>query len=174
MPKMREPEFLMSLQGQRLLNGIAPLLAESGIGAMQMARLSEIQGISNVRNVELNLKQRSNLMLNFVQQNAKTDTICESIEHSENGTRIKNALFVRKHFRHTGGRRHKLVVKNVQLLSENIEPEVYDLHIDQYHEYFANGILVHNCSDSSDYFLTTIFASYMNKYSKQQGMRRVN
>ena len=34
---------------------------------------------------------------------------------------------------------------------------VYDLEIEDVHEYFANGILVHNCSDSDEYFLCNAF-----------------
>jgi len=51
---------------------------------------------------------------------------------------------------------------------------VYDLHVEGPHEYFANGILVHNCSDAADYMITAVFSEYMNKYSKQRGMRRAN
>ena len=31
---------------------------------------------------------------------------------------------------------------------------VYDLHVENVHEYFANGLLVHNCIDSIGYSLT--------------------
>ena len=31
--------------------------------------------------------------------------------------------------------------------------EVYDLTIDGEHEYFANGVLVHNCIDASRYYV---------------------
>jgi hypothetical protein len=31
------------------------------------------------------------------------------------------------------------------------QEQVYDLTIENNHEYFANGILVHNCSDATRY-----------------------
>jgi intein/homing endonuclease len=32
-----------------------------------------------------------------------------------------------------------------------IEPEVYDLTVEEQHEFFANGVLVHNCIDALRY-----------------------
>ena len=37
---------------------------------------------------------------------------------------------------------------------EKGEQVVYDLMVDECHEYFANGILVHNCIDASRYNIT--------------------
>jgi hypothetical protein len=44
----------------------------------------------------------------------------------------------------------------VQIAVETQDQEqVYDLMIDDCHEYFANGILVHNCIDSIRYYFQT-------------------
>ncbi|GAG81673.1 unnamed protein product [marine sediment metagenome] len=72
----------------------------------------------------------------------------------------ESAPSVRKRLWFTNGRKLRLAVESVELLSESIEPEVYDLHIDHNHEYFADGVLVHNCSDSFDYFITEAFATH--------------
>lgn len=56
------------------------------------------------------------------------------------------------------------------IVQENVEDElqpvysetkkrVYDIMVEDEHEYFANGILVHNCSDSNDYMICSAFAS---------------
>ena len=40
------------------------------------------------------------------------------------------------------------------------EESVYDLMVNEEHEYFANGILVHNCLDAALYALTSMFNNY--------------
>lgn len=49
----------------------------------------------------------------------------------------------------------KLVVVPVQtiLCGNGVEPRVYDLSVEGQHEFFANGILVHNCIDALRYAL---------------------
>jgi hypothetical protein len=44
--------------------------------------------------------------------------------------------------------------------------EVYDLEVEDCHEYFANGFLVHNCSDGIDYLICEAFKR---EYEKYQG-----
>jgi intein/homing endonuclease len=41
---------------------------------------------------------------------------------------------------------------------EKNKSEVYDLMIEECHEYFANGILVHNCIDPTRYFFAEMLA----------------
>lgn len=43
---------------------------------------------------------------------------------------------------------------------------VYDLQVEDCHEYFANGILVHNCSDANDYLICMAFAGEFARYQK--------
>lgn len=56
---------------------------------------------------------------------------------------------------------------NVKLSSITIgkpqEKRVYDIQVDCEHEYFANGILVHNCSDALEYLLTEKLEEYYQK-----------
>lgn len=43
---------------------------------------------------------------------------------------------------------------------------VYDIQVEDYHEYFANNILVHNCSDTFDYLVCMAFANDYLTYQK--------
>lgn len=45
------------------------------------------------------------------------------------------------------------------------EKYVYDLTIEGEHEFFANGILVHNCGDGMDYMICEAFKNSFKKYS---------
>ena len=58
-------------------------------------------------------------------------------------------LYVKKNTLKTDIQQAKLVAVNV---AEPYEAEVYDLMVEDCHEYFANGILVHNCIDGIRYF----------------------
>ena len=52
------------------------------------------------------------------------------------------------------------VLENIIIQSEEIA-DVYDMHIDYCHEYFANGILVHNCIDAIRYvILSEVLGGY--------------
>lgn len=48
------------------------------------------------------------------------------------------------------------VIKTVKLKPLEQEEKVYDLTIEEEHEYFANGILVHNCMDGMRYAATRL------------------
>jgi hypothetical protein len=56
--------------------------------------------------------------------------------------------------------------QDTQMLKEvsNYE-KVYDLQIENNHEYFANNILVHNCSDLTEYLICYAF---QNEYANYQ------
>lgn len=54
-----------------------------------------------------------------------------------------------------------VVLQDIEIRSEE-EREVFDLQVNDVHEYFANGILVHNCLDALRYGLWT-------KYGKNAG-----
>jgi hypothetical protein len=47
--------------------------------------------------------------------------------------------------------------------SESLK-NVYDIQVEGEHEYFANNLLVHNCSDTKRYFLTVAFEKEYNNY----------
>ena len=43
-------------------------------------------------------------------------------------------------------------IKKIEIISENIA-SVYDLEVEDMHEFFANGVLVHNCIDTARYYV---------------------
>lgn len=43
-------------------------------------------------------------------------------------------------------------IKKIEIISENIA-SVYDLEVEDMHEFFANGVLVHNCIDAARYYV---------------------
>ncbi|MDU1011463.1 MULTISPECIES: hypothetical protein [Parabacteroides] len=44
--------------------------------------------------------------------------------------------------------------------------KVYDITVEDRHEFFANGILVHNCTDVLDYILCTFLSKSWLKYQR--------
>lgn len=55
---------------------------------------------------------------------------------------------------------NKCFVRAIALENLNRIENVYDLEVEEDHEYFANGILVHNCIDAFRYILN--LAGYSN------------
>jgi phage terminase large subunit len=47
--------------------------------------------------------------------------------------------------------------------------QVYDITVEDEHEFFANGVLVHNCSDALDYVLTTVFSVAYDRFQRGPG-----
>ena len=83
-------------------------------------------------------------MLNFVQTN-----VSQHIEGvSELMTLKRNVLFAKENLLLTNIQEQNVVAINVEELKE---VKVYDLMIENNHEYFANGVLVHNCIDALRY-----------------------
>lgn len=59
--------------------------------------------------------------------------------------------------------------KTTQLAQEFVEgnyEQVYDIEVEGEHEYFANNILVHNCSDSMDYMLCYAFSKEYEEFQR--------
>ena len=83
-------------------------------------------------------------MLNFVQTN-----VSQHIEEIQELTILKkNAVFVKENLSLISIQKQNVVAINVEQLQESL---VYDLTVENNHEYFANGILVHNCMDALRY-----------------------
>jgi hypothetical protein len=56
----------------------------------------------------------------------------------------------------------KVNIMQKNVVQENAQ-QVYDLTVDSCHEYFANGVLLHNC-DLTRYIITTVFSSQYAKF----------
>ena len=55
---------------------------------------------------------------------------------------------------------------SVRKSNERIIDKVYDITVEDRHEFFANGILVHNCTDVLDYILCTFLSKSWLKYQR--------
>lgn len=136
-------------------------------------------GISNTLKKLLNMRKRNprlNLCVQSVEKNTLSQ-VCEGICQdsalklvTQNTdvtvgltTRTEPALFVEKRSMSTASaNRKRVAVRNVtqrqhlpvvllRTQNEKKKHDVYNLTVDEVHEYFANGILVHNCADSFCY-----------------------
>jgi len=54
-----------------------------------------------------------------------------------------------------------VVANVVSVLDSGIQPEVWDLTVEGEHEFFANGILVHNCIDATRYAIAPLIKKRM-------------
>ena len=54
-------------------------------------------------------------------------------------------------------------LEGIQLISVS-EQVVYDLEVTEQHEYFANGVLVHNCMDATRYVILSEVLGRNKKY----------
>jgi len=100
---------------------------------------------------------------NAVQQSAK-ESIAQGITGKKKAINKKEfALLVEKSLAHTSLETQKTAQGNAVQLAWQKQRRVYDLQVEGTHEYFANGILVHNCSDAAEYFLTNAFKQWFVK-----------
>lgn len=116
--------------------GTKNMHADRGSGESEM-------WISPVRSVasKLNPTCAELQMSAFAHVNALVDTTSERSAI----TKIERALFVAQHFLSRRARNKRLVPVDVVQSSEAGAAPVYDLTIEGEHEFFANGVLVHNC-----------------------------
>lgn len=152
-------KFSMRRQGLWRQNGINQTRVGLGIGNTQKGLLRQIQGKSFALNVEVSeLANTQNLV--FAPFAAKTGIICEMTGRRGHTTKQGFAANVEKGLPFTNGAKQETAPELAGLR----KGQVYDLEVEGEHEYFANGFLVHNCSDSLDYFLTTIAANDFERF----------
>jgi hypothetical protein len=130
---------------QQHQNGTNHLRVLNGIGNTQVNATLEIKPME--RQIALFVQQfllKTLIQLNFVQTN-----VGQRIEEIEALITLKkNVLFVNQNLSKANTIEQNVVAINVEELKQE---QVYDLTIENNHEYFANGILVHNCSDATRY-----------------------
>jgi hypothetical protein len=153
---------------EKLLNGTKALLAKNGIKNMLKTwDLGKILiGASSIvfSAVEVLLKQDliKNFAVKIVRQNIDDYPVLTM--------KVGSVVFVKQNSNVTGIASRPIVVKNVHTSKEQ-DREVYDLTIEQCPEFYANGVLVHNCSDTKRYFLCEYFK---NEYRRYIDRRSVN
>lgn len=137
------------------VNGIVPKQGTNGIANTESAQQQfkkRNQGLSaSVKCVEKNSKLSSSLENEVI---SVPGNVIQSTDVMKASTMLqKSARYVAKNIALTGGEEAKLVVESV-VLNQQEEQEladVYNLTVDEVHEYFANGFLVHNCIDDVGY-----------------------
>jgi hypothetical protein len=142
---------------QHQKHGIDQKREESGTANNLQKLFMEKNRREYVLNVRKNLKQTLKKFQNIAPLNAKTELPQENSELKKDILKKESAKDVGKHFQLVDGVRINSVLANVQEVSSS-NRNVYDITVDEEHEFFANGILVHNC----EYFMVEIFKNYYN------------
>lgn len=154
--KERVQKCYSNTLNRRPLNGMDQKQEENGISNTLKTYLCLTKEC--VKNVAKNTKGFLQIkLLSFIAVlNVKTGTICEKIENLVNGMKKEYALIVGLNLKHINSGKTNIAIGRVQ----DIQEKVFDIEVEDCHEYFANNILVHNCSDAFDYECVTIFRSY--------------
>ena len=122
----------------------------------------------NVSTVKKNIKQNLNTVTkNFVQ------TIVNLLqeENLELMTLLENVRSVESNLKEINTCVPSIAVSCVHQNLDEID-YVYNLTVDQEHEYFADGYLVHNCMDSLRYVVyTQFFTKNSNKMTEEDAKR---
>lgn len=139
---------------QKLLkNGIIQQKEENGIDYKGLKSLEIEQKKNTLASVvEVNSAQKHSVFQNSVQIDAKA-----------NGEEIRDLIMKKEHAStvvrpslQTNIAKNDFVVefvaKNISTLKEYEQP-TYDIEVEDMHEFFANGILVHNCIDATRYVI---------------------
>ncbi len=150
-----------------LLNGINQKKEESGIKNMQNVAISEktLREILNVKIVE-NLTSQENLRTqNFVRITVNRNgeeiiTLMMSLELVSIVLRNLSAINIVDQFFVP----EPVVVEKIG----RTRKRVYDLSVQECHEYFAQGILVHNCVDALRYAIMSHKISIYNPFEHQK------
>ena len=122
--------------------------------------------------VKRDLKTTLNLQKNFTQKELKPQRNGTNQKKVENGivnkvktdgltenTELLNVKYATKNLKQDIQESQNIVIQTAKLLhleeGESYQAETYDLMVEDCHEYFANGVLVHNCIDALRYFIFT-------------------
>lgn len=149
-------------QGYMQMNGIVQKKAENGIGNMGLKWLKRFNPLNLFANAVGNHLCTSQVaQINFAPINAN-----QNIGYSQALTmKQEYANIAEKNLLSTSITKKDIVVGDVQSLTIQLQKvqeieilkvdsaNVFDLQVKDIHEYFANGILVHNCVDASRYYL---------------------
>lgn len=134
------------MQEKRNVNhGIKAKQVCNGTRNTQKIQISDFSAMEskNVNYAVMNLKSKQNT-LNFVQENA----FLSIGENRELITKKEPANFAQKNTRQTNIVGRKIVAL---VVLKRKDDRVYDLTVEDEHEYFANGLLVHNCMNAFEY-----------------------
>lgn len=166
--KMRMKKYLHNVERTWLkqvnmpLGGMAQKKVGNGIASTLKNNLqTQSQRNSSVNGVERRFLQCRMELTNSVQTSARLHTDITQ----ELTTKCGNANGAVENLLQTNTVEHGTVakvaaesilqaseIKKIEIISENIA-SVYDLEVEDMHEFFANGVLVHNCIDAARYYV---------------------
>lgn len=166
--KMRMKKYLHNVERTWLkqvnmpLGGMAQKKVGNGIASTLKNNLqTQSQRNSSVNGVERRFLQCRMELTNSVQTSARLHTDITQ----ELTTKCGNANGAVENLLQTNTVEHGTVakvaaesilqaseIKKIEIISDNIA-SVYDLEVEDMHEFFANGILVHNCIDAARYYV---------------------
>lgn len=166
--KMRMKKYLHNVERTWLkqvnmpLGGMAQKKVGNGIASTLKNNLqTQSQRNSSVNGVERRFLQCRMELTNSVQISARLHTDITQ----ELTTKCGNANGAVENLLQTNTVEHGTVakvaaesilqaseIKKIEIISENIA-SVYDLEVEDMHEFFANGVLVHNCIDAARYYV---------------------
>lgn len=129
-------------------SGIGQRREESGIGCMQWEKENDLH------NAPANVVERLSCLPIRIPNSAQTTASQNGEETTTLMTRQECASSVEKNSVPTDIAKQCVVESPVLhsiVINEERNEDVYDLLVDGQHEYFANGILVHNCLDALRY-----------------------
>jgi hypothetical protein len=131
------------------INGMVLRLGGNGTQSMQL-RLQPIYGQRTifVKSVEYPTKARveaASVLINVRQRAGEIQELTMNKGFASNVEKHSFAINTQKE-----NFAVENVVEEISLVSVG-KDNVYDIEVDDMHEYFANGILVHNCIDASRY-----------------------
>jgi len=159
------PNRLNTLKGLDHLqkNGTQVKMVENGIPSMEkdLSKTGLLTELKVATVVEKNIQPTQ---LAKTQSFAQTNASQSLEEIQELTTKKENASTVKQYSLLINTQEDYIVTENVitdiKIMNESNET-VYDLEVDNCHEYFANGILVHNCIDAVRY---TVSHAHQNNF----------
>lgn len=141
-------------------NGTSRKVDENGIANTPKTSQSDYNMLVLVNIAGKNLthqsKQQNSAQINAKQHTATIPALTTKREsasvvdnHSQQ-TNLDTPAFVPAHA--AANIAQPCEVQKIEILSEDLR-QVYDIEVEEYHEFFANGVLVHNCIDASRYYV---------------------
>ena len=157
LPRLNMQKFIVRLDSitQTIPNNGKRFVTRKTTGASEERKLTQdLQPIAvSAKDVAMNLHQQTHIN-GFVQKSA---TIVGNTPHL-NVMRQENAKFADENFKAINTLSRNVVQSNVGInyleltevkTGQSEFCEVYDIEVEGVHEYFANGVLVHNCDPSA-------------------------
>jgi hypothetical protein len=144
-------------QSRHLSTGMEAMTELNGIGNMQKGLLKKTHSLGIALSAERNMKD-----LHFVKSNS-VQTSARIKQHQEGAGLPRKTLFKEPVlFAEQNSASTSMQVGSSAIGTATINMQrVYDLTVEEHHEYFANGILVHNCGDAVEYLVCDICKDFL-------------